>query len=348
MKKIILFIFLLIVPNTVSAYAEAYAVMDADSGRILSSSNMYKSYLIASTSKIMTSIVAIENGNLNDKFIASEIINTVYGSMIYAKEDEVFTLEDLLYGLNFRSGNDAAMIIAENIFGYNKFVKKMNTTAVDIGMKNTVFENPHGLDDDTKNYSCAYDLAVLMRYAMKNNTFREITGTKKYIVQTNMNVHEWYNKNKLLNAYKYATGGKIGYTDKSKHVFVSSATKNGKNLIVATIKDVDRYNTHKNLYEETFKKYDKYKILDKYTFSINDKRFKKHHLYIKNDFNMLLKEKEKKLISLDITLNKKIKNNIAGSVNVVLNDKTIHKETLYAVSKSNKIKTIKNLLFFWR
>lgn len=346
MKKIIFFLIIFIYPLFINAYS--YAVMDADSGRILSSSNMMEKHLIASTTKIATAIVGIENGNLNDIYEASDIIDTVYGSMIYAKKTEQYTLEDLLYGLMLRSGNDAAMIIAENTLGYNRFINKMNELAVTIGMNYTIFENPHGLDDDTKNYSCAYDLTLLMRYAMNNPTFKQISNTKSYIVKTNLGTYKWYNKNKLLTTYKYATGGKIGYTDRSKHVFVSSATKNKKNLIIATIEDPDRFNTHKNLYETHFNAYEKYQILNKYTFSLNDARFKNYHLYIKNDFYMLLKENEKKDLNMDIILNEKIKNNVAGYINIKLKNNIIHNETLYGINKNNKIQKIKNLLWFWK
>lgn len=348
MKKVILFLVLFLYPFFIYAYSESFVVMDADSKRVLGSSNMNERYLVASTSKIMTTIVALENGNLKDKYKASDTITTVYGSMIYAKENEEFTLEDLLYGLMLRSGNDASVIIAENQGGLEKFVSKMNSLAKKIGMNNTTFENPHGLDDDTKNYSTAYDLALLMNYAMQNEDFRKITNTKKYRVTTNVTTHLWHNKNKLLTNYKYATGGKIGYTQKSKHVFVSSATKDKKNLIVATIKDTDRFNTHESLYEEYFKKYERYKILDKYTFSLSDDKYKNYHLYIKNDFYMLLKENEKEKLRLDIVINKKINKNVVGSVNVTLDDSLVHTETLYGVEKESKIKSIKKLLSFWK
>ena len=348
MRKLIFFLIIFLIPTFLLAYSESYVVMDADSGRILGSKNMNEKYLVASTTKIMTTILALENGSLKDKYVASDVITSVYGSMIYTKEGEEFTLEDLLYGLMLRSGNDASVIIAENQGGHDKFVEKMNKLAKKIGMKNTTFENPHGLDDDTKNYSTAYDLALLMKYAMQNEDFRKITNTKKYRVTTNMTTHLWYNKNKLLTTYKYATGGKIGYTEKSRHVFVSSATKNKKNLIVATIRDTDRFNTHENLYEEYFNKYEKYKILDKYTFSLIDDNYKNYHLYIKNDFYMLLKENEKDNLRLDIIINKKINKNKVGSVNVMLKDDLIHTETIYGVEKNNKIKSIKKMLFFWK
>lgn len=309
---------------------------------------MKQKYLHIVISKIMTAVVALENSKLTKEVITNNIVKEVYGSMIYAKENEKFTIEDLLYGLMLRSGNDAAMLIADNTLGYEKFINKMNETATKIGMNNTVFQNPHGLDDETKNYSSSYDLALLMQYAMTNSEFKKITNTKKYLVETNMNNHIWYNKNKLLSNYKYATGGKIGYTEKSKHVFVSSATKNKKKLIIATIKDTDRFNTHETLYEEFFSKYERYKILDKYTFSINDNKYKDYYMYIKNDFYMLLKTNEKEKVYMEILLNQKINKNIIGSVNVYLDNILIHKEILYAIKKSTKITKMKNLLYFWK
>ncbi len=104
----------------------------------------------------------------------------------------------------------------------------MNKKAVEIGMNNTIFENPHGLDDNSKNYSTAYDLALLMRYAMRNSIFREITKTKKYMVNSENITYEWYNKNRLLSLYKYATGGKIGYTTKSGHVLFRAQPREEK------------------------------------------------------------------------------------------------------------------------
>ncbi len=324
--------------------------MDADSGRVLSSLNMNQRMLIASTTKIMTAIVAIENGNLNDVFKAKDEIKKVYGSMIYLKENEKMTLEDLLYGLMLQSGNDAAMVIASNIKGYNKFINLMNIKALEIGMFNTTFENPHGLDDDSKNYSTAYDLALLMKYAMQNETFRTITKTRKYIVNSQDITYEWYNKNRLLSMYKYTTGGKIGYTTKSGHAFVSSATKGRENLIVVTLKNSNRFEIHKSFYQKFFENYDKYEILNKYTFSVKDKIYEKYHLYIKNDFEMLLKDSEKKELKLNIVLKKnKVKSNKpVGYVEILIKNKSIHRENIYAVSKESKISKLKSWLFFWK
>lgn len=352
MKKLIfLFLCLFLLVSNVNASAHAYVVMDASSGRVLMSSNMNEKNLIASTTKIMTALVALENAPLDLVIETGEEVNSVYGSMLYLDVGEELTLKDLLYGLLFQSGNDAAMVIASNVMPYDKFMEEMNRKAVSIGMKNTVFENPHGLDDDTKNYSTAYDMALLMRYATNNNTFMEITGQTKYTVDSNIERHIWYNKNKLLTLYKYATSGKIGYTTSSKHVFVSSAKKGEEELVIATIKDTDRFNTHKNLYEETFDKYDKYMILNRYTFSLKEDYYKDYHLYIKNDFEVMLNEDEKDKIKLDIKLKKLDKvgdNEQVGYVNVYIKNELVHKEEIYAVSKEGKLKKIKNWLFFWK
>ena len=350
MKKIILFLFLLI-PLNIYASAASYVVMDADSGRVIASLNKDNKMLIASTTKIMTAIIAIENMDTSLEIEVGDEIDKVYGSMIYVKKGEKLTLESLLYGLMLRSGNDAAMIIATNTLGYDKFIEAMNNKAKELKMYNTIFENPHGLDDDSKNYSTAYDLALLIKYAMKNPEFIKITNTKKYKLTTNLNTHIWYNKNQLLTSYKYATGGKIGYTKKSGHIFVSSATKDDKNLIVVSLKDTDRFNTHEYLYEKYFNEYNKYQILDKYTFFVNEKNYNKYHLYIKNDFNMLMKENEIKDLVLEINLikNKKIKSETeVGYISIKLKNKIIHNEPIYAIEKESKIKKIKSILFFWK
>lgn len=351
MKKILLFIFLLLFTFTmkVNAWTYSYTVMDADSGRVLASENKDEKLLIASTTKVMTAIVAIENGDLNSKIEVGPEIKETYGSMIYIKEGEIITLEDLLYGLLLRSGNDAAVVIAENTVGYDKFIELMNLKAKELKMYNTTFQNPHGLDEDTKNYSTSYDLALLMRYAMTNTTFREITSSRKYFTSTNLNTYKWYNKNDLLINYKYATGGKIGYTTSSKHVFVSSATKDNKNLVIATIKDTDRFNTHESLYEKYFDMYERYKILDKYTFSLKDDNYKDCYLYIKNDFYMLLKDDEKEKLKLNVIISKERKSSSqAGIVQVLLNNKIIHEEIIYYTTKESKTNKIKKILFFWK
>jgi len=353
MRKLIIIITIFVVmilPVKLKAI-DSYVVMDSDSGRVLGSSNMNERMLVASTSKIMTAIVALENYEVTDVLCAGDEILEVYGSMIYIDKGECMTLYDILVGLMLRSGNDAAMVIATNTLGYDEFINKMNETASRIGMKDTVFQNPHGLDDKTKNYSTAYDMALLMRYATKNKLFMEITKISKYTVTTTVETHLWHNKNELLGMYKFATSGKTGYTDRSGYIFVSSASKAYEDLIVVTMKDQDRFNTHKKMYEEYFNKYDRYKVLDKYTFVIKEDYYKKYHLYIKDDVYMMLNKSELDKINVNVELVKKKKvksGDIVGSAKIYVDGEFVEEAYIYALDKNDKFKRFKSWLFFWK
>ncbi len=335
MKKI-LFILLIIISIKVNA---SVVVMDGFSGRVLYSKNQDERKLIASTTKIMTSIIALENGNLEDEYIVGKEIKEVNGSMIYVKEGEKLTLNDLLHGLMLQSGNDAAMVIANNVMKYDEFIANMNIKAYKLGMYNTSFENPHGLNDNTKNYSTAYDMALLMKYAIKNSSFLKITSTKKYKVKN----YIWYNKNKLLSDYKYLISGKIGYTKSSGQVFVSSAIKDNKLLIIASIDEKDKFNLHKSLYEKYFSLYNKYKIIDKNTLPFIIRENSNDYLYINNDYYMMLKDNEIKDLN--------IKYNISDTskyISIYLKDNLIHKEKINSLSYLNRTNKVKQSLLFWK
>ena len=310
MKKILFVLIFLLCINVKASIV----LMDADSGRILYSKAATEKKLIASTTKIMTSIIALENSTLEKKIIIGKETREVNGSMIYAKEGEVFTLNDLLHGLMLQSGNDAAMTIATNVLGYDNFIKEMNLKAIKLGMKNTTFENPHGLNDNSKNISTAEDMSKLMRYAIKNKEFLNITSSKIYKVDK----YIWPNKNKLLKQYKYLISGKIGYTKASGQVFVSAAKKDGKTLIITSIDESDKFNLHKKLYEKYFEAYEKYKILDMNTFSFKVKNKNKYHYYIDNDYYMLLKKDEINKLKIKIDLSKN-----EEKVTIILNNKII-------------------------
>lgn len=333
MKKIfVAIIFLFMATIRVEAYSAA-VVMDADSGRVLYSENENTQYLIASTTKIMTALVALNYGNLDEEVTAGEEILSMYGSSIYLKPGEKMTLRDLLYGLMLRSGNDASVVIAKSIAGsVDGFVKLMNDTAIGIGMHDTVFMNPHGLDEETQNKSTVYDMALLMVEAMKNKEFRKITSTKKYLVESNFGKYEWYNKNKLLTDYKYATGGKIGYTGKARHTFVSSASKNGKNLVIATFVDPDRFKTHEALYEKYFDLYKKYRIVDKDNLAIDYKSGGKIHT--RENFDMLLTKEEKSKVTRNVEIYENVLpssgEQVVGTLSILLDGKTIKKMNIYS------------------
>lgn len=328
MKKILIIMLLFLCINVKASIV----VMDGDSGRILYGKNEDERKLIASTTKIMTAIVALENSNIKTKLTIGEEVLKVNGSMIYSKPGEQYTIEDLLYGLMLRSGNDAAMTIAYNVFGYNRFIQEMNTKAMILGMTNTTYENPHGLNDDSYNYSTAKDLSKLMRYAIQNEQFLKITRTNKY--------NNWYNKNELLNEYKYLISGKTGYTKKSGQVYVSAATKNNKTLIISTIDENNKYELHKQLYEKYFDEYKKYKVLNQYTFSFKEKTNEKIHYYIRKDFDMLIKENEINDLKIKVdTQNEAVK--------IYIKDKLIHSQRLYKMEYKNKVNIIKQILSFF-
>ncbi|UUZ94377.1 D-alanyl-D-alanine carboxypeptidase [Paenibacillus sp. P25] len=211
----------------VSTHAEAAALVDVASGRILYSSKGDKTMRIASLTKIMTAIVAIEHGNLSDKVKVSKNAFGKEGSSIYLKLNEEMNLKDLLYGMMLRSGNDAATAIAEHVGGsVEGFAYMMNEEARLIGMTGSSFKNPTGLDE-TGHYSTANDMAKLTAYALKNPVFAEIVKTR---VKKAPNPNEswdytWINKNKMLSIYDGSDGVKTGYTKLAKRRLVSSATR---------------------------------------------------------------------------------------------------------------------------
>ena len=340
MKKIIL-VFLLIFCST-NVYASTI-VMDKDTLRVLYGINEQEERLIASTTKIMTFMVVVNNtDNIKEKVKVTDSVLKSHGSNIYISIDEIITIEDLLYGLMLRSGNDAAIMLAEHIGGsIEGFTKLMNETAVNLGMFNTNFINPSGLEDNlgNGNTSNCYDLAILMSYALNNETFRRITGTKEKVVKTNLKTYKWTNKNKLLFNYKYTISGKTGYTKKAKRTLVTAATKDNEFLIIVTLNQPNDFEIHQNLYEEYFNKYKKYKIIDKNKF-LKDKNH-----YIKNDIYMLLTEEEYKNIKIDVIYTNDILNRV-GYVTISLDDKIYIKEDIFIkeIPKKSILDKIKQFL----
>lgn len=311
-------------------------VMDIDSGRILYEKNAHDKRLIASTTKILTAVVTLENiKDLNKEIEIGEEVLKMYGTNIYIEVGEKMKIIDLLYGLLLRSGNDAAVALAVAVSGSEeKFVQQMNVKAQEIGMKNSIFLNPHGLDEETKNYSTAYDMALLMKYAYQNEIYRKISGTKKITVSTGNKTYLWYNRNKLLDSYQYCTGGKNGYTPSAGKTLVTTATKDKLNLLVVTLNDGNIYTTHKNLYEMSFNKYKNYKIIDKETFRV-DQNFVEDKLYIKKDFYYPLTEEELDKIKTVVSINNSNKTK-KGQITIYLDNKKIGNIPIYKKEKSPK------------
>jgi len=245
--------------NTVSEI-----VMDAKTNRILFENNAYERKFMASTTKILTALVIIENCNLDDVVTISKDTVGVEGSSIYLEVGEKLSVKDLLYGLMLRSGNDCAETLAVYCSGsVHDFAKLMNETAKKLCVKDSNFVNPHGLHDD-EHYTTAYDLAIISSYAIKNPIFKEIVSTKSVKIPFSTRNQSRYlvNKNKLLNQLEGATGIKTGYTKKAGRCLVSSVNRNGQELVCVVLNCPPMFERSKNLLNDACDKYKPYKIIE--------------------------------------------------------------------------------------
>ncbi len=361
MKKIILVVFSFFVfSKMVLAYsAESMIAMDMASGRVLYEQNAYEEKLIASTTKIMTTIVAIEQLNLDTEITVDERVLKAYGSGIYIEVGEVMTLRDLLYGLMLRSGNDAAIVIACGVSGSMEgFVTLMNQKAYELGMSQTTFYNAHGLEenDGKGNTSTSYDMALLMRYAMKNENFREITGTKNYVGKSNKKTYHWTNKNKLLRTYEYTIGGKTGFTEKARRTLVTAALKDGKEIAIVTLNDGNDFQDHQNLYEVLFAKYEQVTVLKRNELEIPDlQNYQNDQLYLEKDIELLATKNEISSLRVSYEMNavEHYKSgDVVGLAHIFLGDKEIMSTRIYVrkeaeVPKEGFLQKLFGWLFGW-
>jgi len=236
-------------PPAVSA--ESAILMDAASGRVLYAKDVHTRRLIASTTKLMTALVAVESTPDLKKTVKVKPEYQAEGSSMYLKVGEELTLEELLYGLMLASGNDAALAVAGLCAGdVETFVGWMNELAGELGMKDTHFANPNGLDDE-EHYSTAYDMALLAQAVLKNETLMKIVSTKSITVAG----RSFTNHNKLLWRYEGCMGMKTGYTDAAGRTLVSCAKRGGQTLICVTLKDRDDWDDHAKLFDYGFETY---------------------------------------------------------------------------------------------
>lgn len=276
LKKLIIYIiltilcinFILPIPvsfaetDSVSINAPVALLMDSATGKIIYEKNAYERMYPASTTKIMTAILALENCDLND--VATVSYNAIFTvpvgySNANLQLDEELTIEQLLYVLLIPSANDAANVIAEHIAGsVESFAAMMNTKANEIGCKDTHFVNANGVHDEN-HYSTAYDLALIGQYAMKNEIFRKIVSTTRYTLPITNKYDKadriFVTTNKLVNSkssqyYEYATGIKTGYTDTAKNCIVASAKKDSLELIAVILNTTNDATTATNKFSD--------------------------------------------------------------------------------------------------
>lgn len=268
MKRIYIFclIFLLsfAVPKpaeAVSVSAQYACVIEAQTGQVLYEKNAYTKHSMASTTKIMTALIALEQGTLADTVTVSKNAAGTEGTSLYLKAGDKVLLLDLLYGLMLQSGNDAAIAIAEHISGsVDAFAAEMTSRAREIGAKSTAFQNPNGLDADG-HYTTAYDLALITREALKNDTFSEIVATKSK--QIRGGTQTVTNHNKLLARYEGCVGVKTGFTKKTGRCLVSTAVRDGRQVICVTLNAPDDWNDHARLLDYAFQNTVRYPLLAK-------------------------------------------------------------------------------------
>lgn len=240
--------------------AECAVLISQQTGEVIFQKNAYEHHSMASTTKIMTSLLAAQSGNLHDEITVSKEMIQVEGTSMGLLPGDSVSLYELIYGMLLPSGNDAANVTAYYL-GRNveNFAKKMNAKAKEIGMDNTNFVTPSGLDDKN-HYSTAYDMALLGRYAVNDPVFRSVCSSKKVTLSYGNPPYKrtLYNHNRLLESYKYALGIKTGFTKKSGRCLVSYAEKDGTGLVAVTLNAPNDWNDHKLMLDYGFSRLKRY------------------------------------------------------------------------------------------
>lgn len=328
-------------PNINAKYA---IVCDVETGRILWGKNINIKRPMASTTKIMTAILAIEKGNLNEMVTVTPTACSIGGSSIWLKPGEQLTIRELLYGMMLKSGNDAATAVAQHIAGsVSDFVKMMNNKAIEIGAYNTSFANPHGLDDHN-HYSTALDLSIIAAYALKKPIFSEIVKTREATISWHDQGGKRYlrNINKLLWIYPQADGVKTGYTSRAGHCLVASATQNDWQLVSVVLKCPSRYtlwNDSIELLEYGFSTYYRYNAVKKNQIikTIEVKNGKRDIVAVLNtkEINLPLKKGEEDNVKVVVDLPEHVeapvkKKQILGKLKVYLDSKLMGESDLVA------------------
>ncbi len=361
-KLVVLLVFLLgSVCNVYAISAQSAVVIDAQSGRIIFEKNAYQKRGMASTTKIMTAIVALEKCKPDEIVTVSYKASATEGSSMYLASGEKITVENLLYGLMLNSGNDAATALAEHIAkDIPSFAKLMNEKARKLALHNTSFANPHGLDNEN-HYSTAYDMAMLTKYALDNEDFKKIVSTKTHTTETETEGKYRYltNHNKLLTKYEWCKGVKTGFTKKCGRCLVSYAEKDGVGLIAVTLNAPDDWNDHITMFEQAFSKYKNYVVLNKNdyiaTVNVEGSKEKNIKLYCDYTVSLTLTEDEYKNLKIRYDYPNSVDAPIyigqqIGTVNVMSNNRIVASSPIVSrcgVSEKTETLYIENLCFLF-
>lgn len=318
--------------------ARAYLLMDAVTGRILIEKNSQMRLPMASTTKIMTAVVALEKGDLSSKVTVSRRAASIGGSSFHLRVDETMSLENMLYGLLLSSGNDAAIAIAEHIGGdVETFVEMMNQKAKEIGAENTSFKNPHGLDEPG-HFTTARDLALITRYALNIPKFKEIVSTKDIVINEGKCPRHIYNTNRLLRISDKIDGVKTGYTGKAGKCLVATAQKNGFRLISVVLGAQDHFSTSLKLINYGFDNYELKKLASKDSVfaavPVKGGIVEKVVAVTGEDVVLALSEKEKVQINISVPLFIQApvyKGQVLGEIQIYVDSKLIYSTPLVSI-----------------
>ena len=291
-------------------------IADGDTGRILWGKNENKPMAMASTTKIMTALIALENIDITKEITISKNATLATPVKMYLSAGEKLTVEQLLYAMMLQSYNDAAVAISEAVGGsVESFCAMMNEKAKEIGCTNTYFETPNGLDKGN-HHSTAADMSKIGVYALKNQKLMKIMNTRNYTFKSSKTTYSFANKNRLLNEYNGAIGMKTGFTGKAGHCFVGAATRGDITLVSVvlasgwgTVGKVQKWKDTKVLLNYGFNNYKKYSIIkgdEIMTVPIEKSEKQSLNLKYENIFNILLSDDEKANINIKNEIPQKV------------------------------------------
>ena len=334
---------------------EAMVTIESSTGRVLYEKDKDKKLPMASTTKILTAIVAIENTDDLDKkhSIPKEAVG-IEGSSIYLRTGEKLSIRELLYGLMLRSGNDSAVAIAILTAGsVEKFVELMNDYCKKLNLFNTHIVTVNGLHNDN-HYTSASDLANITAYALKNETFKEIVSTKEKIIDSTLDEKNkcrlLKNKNKLLKMVDGANGVKTGYTTKAGKCFVGSATRGDMSVITVVLNAKTMFDDSATLIEKAFQEYRKVKLLDKgeiITYKTNDKKPLNYPIILRGDVVYVLSKEELAKLKASLNVNEDALlgcENLEdiGTIDFRIENDLIFSEKIYTIKGKNTSKIKEN------
>lgn len=320
----------------------------SEDGQVLNQYNKDQQLAMASTTKIVTAIVTIENCDDLDEIITVDDKSVgIEGTSIYLRKKEQMSIRNLLYGLILASGNDAAMALACAIGGTEEnFVEMMNKFALDLDLKNTHFANPHGLDAKG-HYTSTYDLAIITNYALDNPVFKEIVSTKtKILNEGEPNVRYLRNKNKLLFSQDGCVGVKTGFTDNAGRCLVNACERNGFRVVSVVFNCGPMFEECDKLTEQAYNEYMVKTFVEPYNFvgnvSVIDGDKNEAFVVTIKGYSKIIKKSEEDMYKVDYDMLETAEapinaNTKMGTVKVTYNDEIIYEDSLYSTSEIKNI-----------